>query len=568
MTFSVARHFAVLAMTVAPVFLSAAPFPKIEPTPVDPLIKVFRDDKITSDNSNNMETARGQHATFQVVVPALPVDLKDLKCDLTGFKLEDGAALPDAQVRYVGYIGASDTAKVPGDDQLRAAPAMFPDILLEDETIDVTSGYNQSCWITVPVPVDTAPGDYKSTAILSGKIFGYETSATLPLSLKVYPATITDTRLNIVNWFQMWHRGGDLPMPKQFTEEWWDIMRLYVKDMVEHRQNWARVETLWIVKYEHDENGKLVFDFSDFDKWVQILLDAGMEKIESLQFAWRGGAWDEPFVVETHVPGEVRYQGGKTYKGTLVPADSKEADEFYAQWFPAFVAHLKEKGWVDKIVQHVGDEPVSANVESYKKAAALVRKYAPELPIMEANLSHELAGSIDIWVPVLNHLPENYDFLMERKKAGDKVWFYTCLQPTGNFANRFLEQPLIKTRLLHWINYRYGLTGYLHWGYNFWRTYPLENAADPGSLPAGDPNIVYPDPNSNGILGSIRWEAMRDGIEDHELLSQLGDEDPEAAMDFAKRLVLDFDDYNTNVKSFRNTQRELLEAVSNLNSEK
>lgn len=555
----------IIAVSLASIIIQPA-FAKttmpLEPKPVDPLIKVFRDSDVTADGSNKAEAARGEHASFQLVIPAKPVDLFDLECQVTTFTQVNGnGSLPPAQVRYVGYVGASVTAATPGHDQLRAAPAVFPDPLLEDASIDVIARNNQPCWITVPIPVDTEPGDYIATTVLTAKAFGKETSASLPLSIKVYPATIHKTRLGIVNWFQLWHRG-DQPMPEQFSEEWWDIMRLYVADMVAHRQNMARVETLWIIKYSHGADGKLAFDFSDFDKWVQILLDAGIDRIESLQFAWRTGEWDEPFEVETHEPGETRYQGGKVYKGTMVPADSPEAEEFYSQWFPAFTAHLKEKGWLDKFVQHVGDEPVVKNAESYIAAANLVRKYAPELPIMEAALAENMVGSIDIWVPTLQNLGKNWDFFQERRAAGEKLWFYTCVQPQGEYANRFLEQPLLKTRLMHWINYRYDVDGYLHWGYNFWRPHPWEDASDGKGLPAGDTHIVYPAKDGYGIVGSIRWEAMRDGIEDHELLSQLGDKDSEAAMNLARRHIIDFDKYVTDVRVFRQSRSELLKALS------
>lgn len=530
--------------------------------PVDPLIKVFRDSDITPDQSANMDSARGEHASFQLVVPAMPVDAFDLRCEVTTFTLNGGdATLPSPRVRYVGYVGGSVTMKEPPHDQLRAAPAMFPDPLLEDKSIDVIARNNQPCWITVPIPVDAQPGDYQATSTVYAKVFGKETSATLPLSVKVYPATIEKTRLGIVNWFQLWHRG-DQPIPEQFSEEWWDILKLYIDDMVAHRQNMARVETLWIVKYEHDAEGRLVFDFSDFDRWVQTLFDAGIERIESLQFAWRSGTWEEPFHVETHKPGETRYQGGRVFKGTQVPPDSPEAEEFYSQWFPAFTAHLKEKGWLDKFVQHVGDEPVAANAESYIAAASLVRKYAPELPIMEACLAENMVGSIDIWVPTLKNLHLKWDFFQERRAAGEKLWFYTCVTPQGEYANRFLDQPLLKTRLMHWINYRYDIEGYLHWGYNFWRPHPWEDASDPKGLPAGDTHIVYPAKDGHGIIGSIRWEAMRDGIEDHELLSQLGEKDPEAAMNLARRHIVDFDKYVTDVRVFRQSRSELLKALS------
>jgi hypothetical protein len=154
-------------------------------------------------------------------------------------------------------------------------------------------------------------------------------------------------------------------------------------------------------------------------------------------------------------------------------------------------------------------------------------------------------------VPQLNFLKDDFAFYQDQQKKGKEVWFYTCLGPQGNFANRFIEQPLIKTRILHWINYRYGITGYLHWGLNHWRPHhnnPFTMTTDMNyagnTLPSGDMNIVYP--REGRLLSSIRLEAMRDGICDYELLKMLEAKDPEMAKKIAGKIVFNFDHYDLN----------------------
>ena len=131
-----------------------------------------------------------------------------------------------------------------------------------------------------------------------------------------------------------------------------------------------------------------------------------------------------------------------------------------------------------------------------------------------------------------------YKDYRERQRQGEELWFYTCVFPQGEYANRFIEQPLIKTRLLHWINFRYGITGYLHWGYNHsWQ-------ADVNSqLAPGDAHLVWP--GEYGPRSSLRWEAQRLGIEDHELFCLLEDayrragrEDPKEAVKALLRPVM------------------------------
>ena len=61
------------------------------------------------------------------------------------------------------------------------------------------------------------------------------------------------------------------------------------------------------------------------------------------------------------------------------------------------------------------------------------------------------------------------------KARGGQSWYYIYLDPRGKYLNRFTDYPTLKVRLLPWVNYRYGMTGYLHWGGNFWTYRPFDN---------------------------------------------------------------------------------------------
>ena len=103
-------------------------------------------------------------------------------------------------------------------------------------------------------------------------------------------------------------------------------------------------------------------------------------------------------------------------------------------------------------------------------------------------------------------------------------------QPFSGAAARANPYP-------HWINYKYGLVGYLHWGLNFWGSDPLTSDAsrDRGKLPAGDANITYP--GYRKLYSSIRLEAMRDGIYDYELLKMLERKNPGKRANTSMRLL-------------------------------
>ena len=88
---------------------------------------------------------------------------------------------------------------------------------------------------------------------------------------------------------------------------------------------------------------------------------------------------------------------------------------------------------------------------------------------------------------------------------------------------------------------------------------PFEEVSVRG-LPGGDSWIVYP--KEGGVLPSIRLEAMRNGIEDYELLKMLEIWNPKAAQELVRDVVYDFKTYDINVATFRETRRRLLELLS------
>lgn len=59
------------------------------------------------------------------------------------------------------------------------------------------------------------------------------------------------------------------------------------------------------------------------------------------------------------------------------------------------------------------------------------------------------------------------------------------------------------------------MDGFLRWAYNSWNRNPFEKT-DFGNWPAGDCYLVYP-----GNLSSLRFEKLRDGLEEFEKVNIL-----------------------------------------------
>jgi len=532
----------------------------------DPLAKIFKD--TTPDKNASAlalsEVARGQTATLQIVIrPTKNQKLQNITVSAEPFTNISNASakLTASKIRFVGYVHVAKPTPRPDKDQLRKPPADYPDVLLEQQSLNLEQTQSQPIWLTIPIPTDTPPGTYTGKITVTAIAAGRKHRLSIPAKIIVYPPCIIKRTLHITNWFTMNLPRGKAP--QKFSIHYWHNLKLYARNMAQHHQNVALTPTLDLCRIFISPKDIYTFNFANFDEYVQIFIDNGViGLIEGGHIGSRvsGADWFSQFLVR--VP--VRNNKNKITWKRLAPTDPA-ADNFYSQFFPALVKHLKEKGWLNIYIQHVADEPIKQNITSYRQAAELVRKYAPELKIIEACHTKDLAGSIDIWVPQLNFFKQDYNYYIQRQGLGEEVWFYTCMHPQGNFPNRFIEQPLIKTRLLHWINFKYNASGYLHWGYNWWKTEdPFKNTT-PGHyssyLPAGDAWIVYPKPDG-GVLDSIRFEAMRDGIDDYELLKMLKKYNEKEAFQLAEKLVPKIDSCITDISLFRKTRRQLLNALS------
>ncbi|HEY2843867.1 MAG TPA: DUF4091 domain-containing protein, partial [Bryobacteraceae bacterium] len=193
----------------------------------------------------------------------------------------------------------------------------------------------------------------------------------------------------------------------------------------------------------------------------------------------------------------------------------------------------------------------------------------PGLRRIDAIQTADLDGDLEVLVPALDYLQRwegEYDAM---QKKGAELWYYTAWVPQEHYPNRLMDYPLLKTRVLHWINYTTGTTGYLHWGLNQWDV-PFDTFAP------GDNWIIWP--GKNGPRSSIRYEAMRAGIEDYEYLKLLEEKSAQAAqrlgmqgfdahayaMAYAQRVAPSIQGFKRNPEALLETRDAVARAIEKL----
>jgi hypothetical protein len=537
---------------------------------VDSLVKVFPDSPAATAGKPEptLLSARNGHTSLQVALRCASRRLIRVRVRVMASR--SGQAALRIQTYRVGTVTVSshptDTSL---DEVVRPEVGLYPDplFLLEKEIL-LEASRTETVWVSVFTPEGTRPGIYQGAV----EIDAGKQKLSLPFHVEIFAATVPkEQKLWVTNWlwFEPDLMAKHYPQLKSEPDRYWKVLENIGRTMAEYKQNIVFVPVRTLAK-AHLAGGAIQYDFALFDRWIEIFDKAGMARmIEGGHLTGRlGGGYDSPFAVSTDL-----VENGQMVTKDLL-ADDPRAEQNLREFLRQLLTHLKKKGWLGRYVQHVHDEPHGREMPVYKRFVQVVSEELPGVPTLDAISLRENTPDqegITIWVPKLGTFDERLDAIAAHQARGGQSWYYICLDPRGRYLNRFIDFPSLKVRLLPWVNYRYGLTGYLHWGGNFWTDRPFENVQpDWGGgfvLPAGDDAIVYPDPEHDGVFVSVRLEVMREGIEDYELLMESARYAPDRTDALARTVMPGFTDYLRDVTQFRKFERELLVLASEAHRE-
>lgn len=449
----------------------------------------------------------------------------------------------------------------------------WPDPLSNNAVQMAEADTTQGIWVTVYVPKDAAAGDYK------GKATVHTTAGDFPVDIKltVYDVQIPDTKdgaFSYGTWNTLALRWADHSLEtsdyikeqygyEPFSEEWWNLIGKMADNMRETKQSMVTVPLDLILFGEGtalDDQGTYTFGWDKFDRFVQSFVDQGNIKILR-GFSLLEAIWDNPrvFVIEKDAQGQltIRHED----------VGSQPANNFLDQMLPALKAHLDEKGWTQMWRQSISDE--AHNGDTYAYAVNKLRQYfGDSVKTIDAFLDQHdpYVGNVHTWIPITNYYQDNQAFFNSRIAAGEEVWTYVCIVPlpSDGWMNRFVDSPPVDPRLLIWGNFKYGLNGFYHWGYNYWNTTD-GFGLNPESLgPWGDGFIIYPDKENASVKTSVRGYATRDGIEDYEIFNMLKQTSPDLAQSIVDSVVQGFNRYSKDPNLVLAKRIELLKAAAAL----
>ena len=447
---------------------------------------------------------------------------------------------------------------------VRKAPFRVYDCLrpLSDACIPAANGRCAAYLRLSPLP-GTNAAEHELTLCLTA---GSQTHL-CRLQLRVYPASFEEDRFRQTNWFSI-QAMEQMHGVKRGTPEFLAVVRAYARSM---RQVHQKIFLLWMHEdlSERRTQKPYTFDFEDMKPIIEIFFDEGFETFETGGILCRGYLSDgKPDMYTADL---------KCSANPAISVDSQEGYALLCSEMQAFSAFLARNGWQDRILFHVMDEPdvhyrseedLMRRRMQFFLAANIVRRYLPGVKIIEAVKTTLLRGAVDIMVPITDGYQANKAAFDAEIAMGSELFTYVCCAPTGEWLNRFLDQPLLNGRLLFWGCAANRIGGYLHWGYNQFSGVPdpfratsARNWTGIGTnFPCGDAFIVYP--GEGGPWPSLRYEAERMGAQDAMLLSALREKDEAAHDALTARVFTSFDRYNNDPEALSDAHKTLLSLLS------
>lgn len=458
----------------------------------------------------------------------------------------------DVKLQWIGYV--------PGDKGNMAG-----DPLLSAESLTLEAGDPQAIWINVHTSKDAQPGSYQLALNLYVHK-GWEAedlAASCSVTVDVHDITLPDPAdygfyLDLWQHHTRWAQFYNVP---RWSERHWSIIESFAKELASAGQKaitvvvsdapWAG-QGCWDVPHDpyafyefntvsvvRGHDGTLHCDFAVMDRLIETYLAAGID--QEIEVIGLLGAWHDVFGTPlTDYPDPIRVrlydEANNRYDYIRTQAELRE-------YVRQLVQHLKERGWFEK-TRISSDEP--KDLQRFHTCVAFLRGIEPDLRFKIACNHHEFMDEfkdeILDWVPNLASLTLDASLTKRltnqvRERGGRMSW-YICLHP--EYPNNFFHSPVYETRLLGWMTDWFGVDGFLRWAFAAWAPDPWNKPA--WKFPGGDLLFVYPGQDGTP-MSSVRWETLKQAIQEFELLRMLrakidevGAADPKAKADLEARL--------------------------------
>lgn len=487
--------------------------------------------------SLSLRLARKEWEAVQLVVSPQTA-LSNLTVTVTDLVYgKDRIPASQVGVSRVGYVPVEQPSDAAG------AKGWWPDPLLPQEgPLLAAAGEHHPFWIRVRAPDHIPAGIYRGTVTVQADGI----RVTTVLNAEVYDFTLPDTMTCETafgfNAHAAWryHKATE-PVQRRA------VLDRYLRCLGDYRlspydpapmDRWSVTWRNFDARTGKPDAGKTVADIEPVFRWDEW--DAAMTRaVESNRF--------NTFRIR------IEGLGGGTFHARTEPSllgfagGTPEYELLMGKYLRGIESHLREKGWLDKAFVYWFDEPDPKDYGFVMNGMNTLKRHAPGLRrMLTEQIEPKLFGGPGIWCPLTPSL--NKPGLEERRKAGDRFWWYICCGPKAPYVTEFIDHAGPALRVWLWQTWAERVAGILIWETVYWTSdtaypeagKPQNPYTDPMSWTTGygvprgtkrpwgngDGRFLYPPPAAadgnpagpvpDAPVPSLRLEMLRDGIEDYE----------------------------------------------------
>lgn len=468
-------------------------------------------DHFRSDAKIDVTTAKGEYEGQHIILTAKSKPVKYFLV-LGNLIADDGTEFPASnfEVFHEKYIYVSRNF-----DKTAMPTGYYPDALVPYQNIVnvgenvVNANENQGLYFRFNVPIDQKAGVYtgKVTLTIAGS------SMDIPVKLTVEDLVVNEETHSKTNFFSrgLFHKGE--------LESTQRMLDLYNEKLLEYRvSNCGLVQGSYHTDEEIEYYVEKAYDFMQDPRCSIVVIPYATEKVQ-------GYTCIKASVFESYLR-----------------AFAKKSVETNYNMLKKLVCYL---GIIDepqlngtfealKVVVTVYRDTITKVADDIANDASIVSPIKDEIvasmrKVRNTITTHydaEFAEYIDTWCPMYHmydgELIHNYANQEER-------WWYGCISPRAPYPTYHIEDTLLSARAVSWMMAEYGIVGNLYWGFDLYAMYDGEKYHEIEDYYGGDAErfdqcngdgwLLYPGKKYgiDGPVGSLRLEAIRDGIEEYEL---------------------------------------------------
>ena len=398
-------------------------------------------------------------------------------------------------------------------------PGFYPDALVPMQNYlakrdnKIGKGNNQGITVIVKTEANTPSGTYEgSLKLVVGQTYEY-----VPITVKVWNFALSNETHNKTA-FTIWENqifayelDGSEEMLKTYYEFFLDrrvtssYLPTHVADNVDEYVNVVKEYTLredvpcfriyYRTVYSNELKG-WILDLAHFEELLRAFIENSTSELNLMKKPYMYcSSVDEPN--STNAYNRVKYINDNMYRiiGEL-------ANEYSAN------------GWFD-------DKPeVLDSLLNFQN-------------VVTTRYRAEIADYVDTWCPTVDWYNDElyWQNSLAQKQNGHGTWWYTCIQPENPQPSYHIDDNLISSRAMSWMQKKYDVEGNLYWATTIFQKYTRNGYVhrdlwnDPLSWAANNPTngdgfLVYPgkEYGVKGPISTLRLESIREGMEDYEYL--------------------------------------------------